>query len=207
MQNVKKLNPDKPKKILIVVDMQNDFVDGTLGSAAARAIVLRAAAKIEAYLKSGDPVIFTLDTHGADYLSTAEGLKLPVVHCVEGTHGHELHKSIGAILQTAKMPATLKTSKMSKMPAPLETPKTPATFIIKNTFGTLEWSDTAIVDGDELELIGLCTDICVVSNALILQATFPRCKLTVDSSACAGTSEAAHDAALTVMRSCQIEVI
>lgn len=171
-------------KYLIVVDMQNDFINGSLGSEAAQAIVPAVAAKIEEYRKDAfAKIIFTHDTHSNDYLETFEGKNLPVVHCVEGTNGWEIHTD-------------LKSDNSSDF------------HFYKNTFGFLDWTDYLnISDTDEIEIIGLCTDICVVSNALILRAIFPNVRIICDSSCCAGTSEEAHNAALTVMKSCQITVI
>ncbi|MDD4316643.1 MAG: cysteine hydrolase [Clostridia bacterium] len=167
-----------PKKILIVIDMQNDFITGSLGSKAAEGIVPIVAEKIKKQQAEGGEIVFTLDTHDDGYMNTPEGKALPVPHCIKGTLGHQLSTAIGS---------------------------GQAILIEKPTFGSLKW--TGIRDGDELELCGLCTDICLVSNALILKAKFPNSKITVDSVACAGTSKEAHQAALTVMRSCQIEVI
>ena len=167
------------KKTLIVIDMQNDFITGSLGSKDAQAIVPIIAKKIKKQQADGGEIIFTLDTHGENYLETLEGKSLPVKHCIKGTHGHELSTALGS---------------------------GKADLIEKSTFGNFKWN-LSVKDGDELELCGLCTDICVVSNALILRSKFPNSKIIVDSAACAGTSKEAHEAALTVMRSCQIEVI
>jgi nicotinamidase-related amidase len=167
------------QKILIVIDMQNDFITGSLGSGAAESIVPIVAEKIKKQQETGGEIIFTLDTHFEDYLDTAEGKALPVKHCVKKTHGHELSKALGS---------------------------GKAVLIEKSTFGNLKWGNT-IKNGNELEVCGLCTDICVVTNALILRTKFPDSKIVVDSAACAGTSKQAHEAAITIMRSCQIEVI
>ena len=165
------------KRTLIVVDMQKDFVDGALGSKEAVAIVDNVKAKIAEYRKNGDEVIFTRDTHQADYMSTNEGKHLPVEHCIEGTEGWEIipQLEIGD-----------------------------AVVINKPTFGYLNWKDYSF---EEVELIGLCTDICVVSNALIIKAQFPEIKVSVDGSCCAGVTPESHEAALTTMRMCQVEVI
>ncbi len=173
------------KKIMVVVDMQKDFVDGSLGSAEARAIVPAAAEKIRAF----DGTVFvTYDTHFEDYLETAEGKQLPVPHCVLGTPGWELDAEIRAALEDK-----------------------PFFAIQKYTFGSLALAQliAAETDGEEfsIELIGLCTDICVVSNALILKANFPEVPISVDASCCAGVTPALHEAALATMRSCQIAVL
>lgn len=173
------------KKFLVAVDIQNDFVDGTLGTEEAKAIIDKAAEIIRDF----DGEIFvTLDTHNADYLQTAEGRKLPVEHCIKGTHGWELNKKIKAALDekgyTAVEKGTFGSTKLPKM-------------IAKRA-------------GDEIfsvELIGLCTDICVVTNALILKANFPKMSISVDSKACAGVTVQSHNAALTTMKMCQIDVI
>lgn len=165
------------KRTLIVVDMQNDFIDGALGTKEAVAIVPSVKAKIREYQERGDEIIFTRDTHQADYLSTPEGKKLPVEHCIEGTHGWQIAEG-------------------------LEVPG--CSYIDKPTFGWTHWNERTF---DEIELIGLCTDICVVSNALILKATFPEAKIMVDASCCAGVTSATHAAALETMKMCQIDVV
>ena len=165
------------KKTLIVVDMQKDFIDGSLGTKEAVVIVDNVKKKIKEYQENGDEIIFTRDTHQIDYLNTNEGKHLPVEHCIEGTEGW-------------------------KIEAELEVPG--AIYIDKPTFGYLKWNEYNL---EEVELVGLCTDICVVSNALIIKALYPEIKVTVDSSCCAGVTPESHEAALTTMRMCQIEVI
>jgi len=169
------------KKLLIVVDMQNDFITGLLGSQSAQMIVPEVRAKLEKYKKNGDKIIFTRDTHGGDYMSTTEGKYLPVVHCVNGTRGHMIAESIDT---------------------------DGCEILDKPNFGSLALAEKAAAGGyDEIELCGLCTDICVVSNALILKARLPEVKIIVDAACCAGTSEESHNAALLTMRMCQVEVI
>ena len=176
-------NRDKKnfKKILVVVDMQNDFIHGSLGTKEAAEIVNRVKDKIAEYKKMGCAVFFTRDTHGEDYLSTPEGKKLPVKHCIKGTPGWEIADG----LDTSK-----------------------SIIINKSTFGTFKWSHF-FEDSDDLEIevVGLCTDICVVANAMILKAMFPSATIRVDSSACAGVTPESHEAALTTMKMCQIEVV
>lgn len=167
------------KKALIVIDMQKDFVDGSLANPAAQEIVSPIAEYIQAF--DGD-IIATRDTHQSDYLQTAEGTRLPVVHCVHGTKGWEIVPEIAAAL-TAKN----------------------ARLIDKPTFGFLGWSGLEIYD--EAELVGTCTDICVVSNALILKAKYPTLTVKVRAALCAGTTQANHDAALQVMQCCQVEIV
>lgn len=173
------------EKILVVVDMQRDFVSGSLGTDEAKAIVPNAADKIRAHSGS---VIVTFDTHTEDYLDTAEGKKLPVKHCIKGTDGWELDESIKAALKGKKYTAVEKPSFGSvKLPV-----------IIDDLCGG---------ENFEIELIGLCTDICVISNALLLKAYYPDKNITVDSACCAGVTPQLHNAALSVLGSCQINVI
>ncbi len=173
------------EKILVVVDMQKDFVDGALGTQEAQAIVDNVVKKIESF----DGAIYvTYDTHFEDYMETSEGKNLPVVHCVRDTDGWKLNEKVQAAL--------------SKKEAYTE--------IEKITFGSIDLpfvlTEENEMDNAEVELIGLCTDICVVSNALILKANFPDIDIIVDSSCCAGVTPEKHEAALETMRSCQIIV-
>ena len=167
-------------KYLIVVDVQKDFVDGALGTPEAQAIIPRVKEKIAEYRANGGKVIFTRDTHQKNYLETNEGKHLPVEHCIEGTDGWQVYEGL-----------------------------TDGDSVILNkpTFGYLGWRKYIEDSADlEIELIGLCTDICVASNALILKATFPEAVVSVGSAACAGVTPASHEAALNTMRTCQIEV-
>ena len=165
------------KKTLIVVDMQNDFIDGSLGTAEAQNIVNNVKEKILLYKQSGGNIIFTRDTHNKDYLETPEGKKLPVEHCIKDTSGWQI--ADGLYVEGAEI-------------------------VDKPTFGYMGWNR---YEFDDIELVGLCTDICVVSNALILKATFPDAKITVDASCCAGVTPQTHKAALDTMKMCQIDVI
>ena len=164
------------KKTLIIVDMQNDFIDGSLGTKEAQAIVGNVKKKIGEYEARGDEIIFTRDTHQENYLDTSEGKKLPVKHCIYGTKGWEIA-------------AGLETSDCIRIDKP--------------TFGFTGWKER---DFGEIEIIGLCTDICVVSNALILKAMFPDVEITVDAACCAGVTPETHRAALETMKMCQIRV-
>ena len=172
------------RKLLIVVDMQEDFVRGALGSSAAEKIVPKVKEKIDEHRM--DDIIFLRDTHGEDYLETQEGKLLPIVHCIKGTAGHRIIPELDT--------------------------KGCAIFN-KPTFGyaglgiKLEERYDAGDFYDEIELCGLCTDICIVSNALLLKAEFPETTITVDASCCAGTSEENHRAALLTMKSCQVNII
>lgn len=171
------------RKILIVVDMQNDFVHGVLGSAEAQAIVPNVVKKIRS-VGAEDKVILTRDTHYADYMNSLEGKYLPVEHCIKGTEGWQF---IPELLD-------LKADGV----------------VNKYTFGCRDWPEIfelEDIDILEFELCGVCTDICVVSNALALRMFYPDVKITVDASCCAGVTPEKHKAALEVMKSCQIEVI
>lgn len=172
------------KKILVLVDLQNDFVDGALGSSEAVSIIPKCVQKIKEH---EDDIYVTLDTHYENYMETSEGAKLPVPHCIKGTYGHELNQEIKNAL-SGRIYTTVE----------------------KGTFGSVVLPQ--IIEqrykGEEIsfELIGLCTDICVVSNALVLKANFPEVEMSVDASCCAGVTPDKHNAALETMRSCQIEV-
>ena len=173
------------KQFLIVVDMQKDFVDGALGSKEAAAMVPAAAEKIRSF----DGEIFvTQDTHFENYLTTAEGRKLPVPHCIKGTPGWQLDARVEAALDGKK-----------------------CTRIEKPTFGSVKLAHMLgkMAEGGDFtaEFVGLCTDICVVSNALLVKAAYPEMELSVDASCCAGVTPATHEAALTTMKSCQINII
>lgn len=172
------------KHFLIVVDMQKDFIDGALGTKEAVAIVPKVAEKIRGF----DGGIFaTLDTHYDNYMETAEGRNLPVPHCIKGTEGWALNEEVAAALG-------------EKGYTPVE----------KITFGAVNLPqlirEAAGEEAFTIELIGLCTDICVVSNALLLKANFPEATITVDADCCAGVTPQAHEAALAIMKSCQIMI-
>ena len=181
------------KRILVVVDMQNDFITGSLGSEYAEKVVLpRVTEKV---IKHGDYVVFTMDTHWDDYSFTLEGQKLPVEHCIVGTEGYDVadplknwYVSTGWKHKELVHKGTF--GSIDALPR-----------MVKKFIGSTHYTDV------EIEIVGLCTDICVVSNALILRAKFPNIKITCDASCCGGTSWPAHDAALRVMKSCQIDVI
>ena len=169
-------------KLLIVIDMQNDFITGSLGSVQAQAIVPSVRAKIDAYKQAGDKIIFTRDTHFGDYLQTQEGRMLPIVHCIAGTDGHKIAEELDT---------------------------DDCEIFDKTSFGSLalaEHIEETTHGVNEIELIGLCSDICVVSNALILKAQFPETAITVDSQCCAGVTEESHNAALLILKACQVGV-
>ena len=165
------------RKTLIVIDMQNDFIDMALGTKEAVAIVHNVKNKIQEYVKNGDEIIFTRDTHFEDYLSTTEGKNLPVEHCIKGTKGWEIAE--GLYVKGCKI-------------------------VDKPNFGWPHWDEEKL---ENVELVGLCTDICVVSNALIIKSMFPDAFVKVDSTCCAGVTPESHEAALKTMQMCQIEVI
>ena len=168
-------------KILVVIDMQNDFIDGALGTKEAQSIVGNVKEKIAEYRASGYPVIFTRDTHSHDYMNTQEGRNLPVPHCIEGTHGWEISDELD--------------TKDSMI-------------INKPTFGSTELGEylASLEDITEIELVGLCTDICVISNALLIKAKLPEIPVSVDSLCCAGVTPESHDNALSSMKMCQINI-
>lgn len=174
-------------KVLVVVDMQNDFITGSLGTKEAQAIVEPVVAKIEAYKAAGQKVIYTRDTHHENYLHTSEGKKLPVEHCIKGTFGWQLADPIAKTVVSA------------------------AQLYDKGTFGSVELGEKIkeLAEEDatlEVEVIGLCTDICVISNALLMKAYAPEVEISVDASCCAGVTPESHDNALAAMKMCQITV-
>mgnify|MGYP003293898218 CR=1 FL=1 len=172
------------KKFLIVVDMQKDFVDGALGTKEAVAIVPNVVKKINEF--NGE-IFVTYDTHFEDYPETSEGKNLPVPHCIKDTEGWQLNEKVAEALEGKEY-----------------------TVIEKITFGSVDLPDFVEekTEGENFsaELVGLCTDICVVSNALLLKANFPEAEISVDSACCAGVTPETHEAALTTMKMCQIKV-
>lgn len=173
------------KRVLIVVDMQNDFVDGALGTKEAALALGSVVAKIECF---DGRVIATMDTHQQDYLETAEGKKLPVPHCIKGTYGWELNEKVREALE-----------------------KKDYRTVEKGTFGSVSLAQELLEAWEEepfeAELVGLCTDICVISNALLLKAYIPQMRILVDAACCAGVTPKTHQAALETMKMCQIDVI
>ena len=173
--------------ILVVVDMQNDFIDGALGTKEAREIVEAVAEKIREFKGS---IYGTLDTHSKDYLSTQEGKNLPVPHCILGEEGWALHPDI--------------------MDAISETEAEVMDFCRKDTFGSIELCELLKqrYEGKdaEIQFIGLCTDICVISNALMVKAALPEAKLIVHADLCAGVTKESHDNALNAMKMCQVDI-
>lgn len=169
-------------KTIVVVDMQNDFIDGSLGTKEAQAMLPRLKAKLEKVVECRSAeLIFTMDTHGKDYLNTQEGKNLPVEHCIKGTQGWKICDELGVFVEKAKA------------------------VVEKPTFGSMELIKH-LKAADEVELVGLCTDICVISNALLIKAAYPELKVSVDAQCCAGVTPESHTNALEAMKMCQIEI-
>lgn len=174
------------KKIIVAVDMQKDFIDGALGSAEAVKIVDRCAEKIKAAKAEGDTVIFTRDTHFENYMNTEEGRNLPVPHCIKGTDGWQITAALAELAGDALI-------------------------VDKETFGSRDLGRIVaekLAEGgyDGVELFGLCTDICVISNALLIKAFCPDIPIYVDASCSAGVTPESHDTAVRAMETCQIHV-
>lgn len=173
------------EEYLIVVDVQNDFVTGSLGSKEAENIIPHVLHRVNNFKGN---IFFTKDTHSEEYLSTQEGKKLPVEHCIKGTKGWELIDELEQLREERNL-----------------------TVYEKNTFGSIELAEALRKEYNEngiksVELIGLCTDICVVSNALLLKAVLPEVPIYVSASCCAGVTPDSHQAALETMKSCQINI-
>lgn len=172
-------------KVLVVVDMQNDFIDGALGTPEAKVVVSKVVEKIKT---TGDIVFVTKDTHYADYLESQEGKLLPVPHCIAETYGWNIEQNVQNALDERKEVYIYE----------------------KDTFGSVDLGSALdLIFGDildEIILVGLCTDICVISNALLFKAYLPEVKITVDASCCAGTTPENHKNALAAMKMCQINI-
>lgn len=169
------------KSCLIVIDMQNDFISGSLGSDEAKKIVPKVKERIEKAIKDGEDIYFTKDTHYEDYLNTKEGQFLPVKHCIENTSGHDICDELKPYEKNAK------------------------NIFIKNTFGYKDLPQY-LNEYDSITFVGLCTDICVVSNVVLTKAFYPEKNIIVKNDCCAGTSVENHNAALSVMKSCHIVI-
>ena len=181
------------KNILIVVDMQHDFIDGALGTSEAKMIVPNVVNKIHSYIKEDDIILVTRDTHHEDYLFTEEGKNLPVEHCIKGTYGWELNKDVLDALNDGDVLRKQGT-------------------LDKPTFGSfalgLKLKElNEIFDIENIEVIGLCTDICVISNAIIAKSVLPNVHIKVDASCCAGVTPESHNIALDEMRTLQVEIV
>ena len=171
------------KRLYVVVDMQKDFIDGSLGTREAQEMLPRMVDRLtEIQARKDTDIIFTMDTHGSDYLETQEGKKLPVQHCIKGTDGWQIAAALQVFAERA------------------------VAIVEKPSFGYIGWQD--IGKGyDEITMGGLCTDICVISNAMLLKAFFPEIRLRIDSTCCAGVTAESHNNALRAMKMCQMDII
>lgn len=169
-------------RVLAIIDMQEDFIRGILGTREAEGILGEVKAKIDGYLAAGDTVVYTQDTHTQDYLQTQEGQKLPVEHCIKGTPGWQIVSEVH----------------VHGFPV-----------IEKPSFGSLALAEhiQAMTGVAAIELVGVCTDICVISNAMILRAALPEVPIQVDATCCAGSNVEGHRTALRAMQACQIDVV
>ena len=172
---------EREKKLIVVVDMQNDFIGGALGTQEAQSILPAVRARIADARKEGEEVAFTRDTHGDDYLSSQEGKNLPVPHCIAGTAGHEI--AAGLCLAGERV-------------------------FDKPAFGSIELAAYVKERGfAAVELVGVCTDICVISNALLIKAFCPEAEVCVRAGCCAGVTPQSHQTALAAMRACQVKIL
>lgn len=185
-------------KILALIDLQKDFIDGSLGTPEAQAIVKNVVDKINNYENKGNTlVLMTKDAHGSNYLDTLEGTMLPIPHCIENTPGWSINKEIKDAVRKNRFLS-------------YSSDKIINSRIYKNTFGSDElrmFFEKFKDDIEEVEFVGLCTDVCVISNVLMCRMVLPDTPIYVDKNCCAGTNEERHLAALEVMKSCQIEII
>lgn len=170
------------RNVLAVIDMQNDFIDGTLGTKEAEAIVEKVAAQIREF---DGQVVYTRDTHFEDYLNTQEGMKLPVTHCIKGTEGWQIRGDLKQMQDDSTQ------------------------IFDKLTFGSVELAQylKEMEDLESVTLIGLCTDICVISNAMVIKAFLPEVTVKVKADCCAGVTPQSHNNALEAMKMCQIEIV
>lgn len=172
------------KKILLVIDYQNDFVDGALGFQKALVLEEDIARKIETYRKNGDEIAFTFDTHAKDYMDTQEGRNLPVPHCIKDTEGWKLYGKIAGLCNDSDKRFE------------------------KNTFGSMELASYLAQNKyDSIELVGVVSNICVLSNAVLAKAALPEADILIDASCTAGNDDRLNDAALDVLEGIQIKVI
>ena len=168
--------------VLVIVDMQNDFIDGALGTAEAVSVLPKVVRRLQQARAAGEHIVFTRDTHHADYLSTQEGRNLPVPHCLENTDGWEIDASL---------------------------PVDAAPVFNKPGFGSMELAAylQTLPDLQHIELVGLCTDICVISNAMLIKAALPEIPVAVRADCCAGVTPESHKNALQAMKMCQISIL
>ena len=187
----------KSMKVLVVVDMQNDFIDGVLGTPEAQAIVPKIVDKIKQYEGTDTLLLFTKDTHYENYLETQEGKNLPIPHCIHMTEGWQLNKQISGYANIASL-YTLHTCDIIN------------SRIQKDTFGSIKLMNILSENKskiDEIIFVGVCTDICVISNAIMAKAAVPEALITVDAACCAGVTPERHKTALEAMKACQINII
>lgn len=174
--------------LLVVVDMQKDFIDGALGTKEAVAIVPNVVRKIKEFQQAGDKIIFTKDTHFENYMETQEGRNLPVMHCIKGTDGHEICEEIKAVINPEEY-----------------------TVYEKLTFGSSEFAqdlkEGVYDDAESITLIGLCTDICVISNAMLCKTFLTETPVYIAADCCAGVTPESHENALRAMEMCQIKIV
>ena len=176
-------------ELLIMIDMQKDFTTGVLGNDMTKEVVTAVCEEIKEYKKTGIPMIYTMDTHTEDYLNTQEGKNLPVVHCIKGTDGWEIPEKVKEVMKGMT-----------------------AYKVEKNTFGAKDLPAKVQevmneYDISAIKLIGVCTDICVISNAMLLKAYFPEIPIKVKARCCAGVTPQSNMTAINAMKSCQIDVI
>lgn len=184
-------------KVLVIVDMQNDFINGVLGTPEAQAIVPKVVDKIKEYESTDTLLLFTKDTHYENYLETQEGKNLPIPHCIQMTEGWQLNKQISGYAKTASL-YTLHTCDIIN------------SRIKKDTFGSIKLMNILSENKnkiDEIIFVGVCTDICVISNAIMAKAAVPEALITVDAACCAGVTPERHKTALEAMKACQINII
>lgn len=185
-------------RVLVVVDVQKDFVDGALGSVAAQSIIPHMRKRIKSYADGNTLILFTKDTHDENYLKTFEGYNLPISHCISGTPGWSLVKDISSLADGYSNFLIFSTEEVIR------------SRVLKDTFGSIKLMEILKqyeYDIEDITFMGFCTDVCVVSNVLMARAYLPNTRIIVDSSCCAGTTLDKHLAALEVMKSCQIDVI
>ena len=181
-------------KVLIIIDMQNDFITGSLGTTEAQGIVNNIANRVKK--SENEMIIFTQDTHHDDYLATPEGKKLPVIHCIENTNGWEIHEEIINAWNQNKNTVIIDDIKNNSFNKPV--------------FGSIElvkFLENIKEKITEIEICGVCTDICVVSNAIMIKNTLPNIKISIDSKLCAGVTPQSHKEALNIMGMCQIDIM
>lgn len=181
-------------KVLIVVDMQNDFINGVLGTKEAMQIVPYVVEKINTYISNKDLIYFTKDTHGINYLRTQEGKNLPIIHCLKNTSGWGFPASIQSLVEK------------------VQEEKEEKIVFEKQSFGSYKLAEnlkTVLSDKQDvqIEMVGLCTDICVITNAFVLKTYMPEAEIIIDAKGCAGVSKESHENALNAMKICQMTII